>query len=257
MANIADTISNGLTALTSGLGAAISGNATSGFSDSSGYNMSTSEGGSQSTSVSDSASNAYSVSGATSDSTSRSITYGREASANDIQRAAEANAIQERMWKEQADYNASEAQKDRDFQAYMANTAYQRVVKDMIAAGLNPLLAVQNGGAATPTGAMASSGLAQSHKATTYAQQESSSKSHSESYSESKSESKSHGESQSSSYQKGYSEGANNAHSETTNNAREFIKNLDGLLNGGSSGKSQSSTKSGGGGNFRGHGATR
>ena len=253
MADIAQTIQNGVQTLTSGLGAAISGGASSGFSDSSGYTTSSNEGGSQGTSVSDSSASAKSTSDAVSDSSSQSTTYGREASAEDIKRAAEANAIQEAMWKAQADYNATEAQKDRDFQAYMANTSYQRVVKDMIAAGLNPMLAVQNGGAATPTGAMASSGLAQAHKATTYAQVESSSKSHSESHSKSESKSKSHSESQSSSYQKGYSEGANSAHSETTNNAREFIKNLDGLLNGGSSGKDQ--TKKGG--NFRGHGATR
>lgn len=55
-------------------------------------------------------------------------------------------------------FNAEEAQKQRDFEEWMSSTAYQRQVKDMQAAGVNPAMAMQtSGGAATPSGASASS----------------------------------------------------------------------------------------------------
>lgn len=59
-------------------------------------------------------------------------------------------------------YNAIEAKKQREWQAEMRSTQYQTAVADMEAAGLNPALAYQQGGAGTPGGAAASGGVSNS-----------------------------------------------------------------------------------------------
>ena len=52
--------------------------------------------------------------------------------------------------------NSYQAKKNRDFQASMSNSSYQRATQDMLKAGLNPSLMYGSGqGASTPSGAMA------------------------------------------------------------------------------------------------------
>lgn len=75
------------------------------------------------------------------------------------------------VWKQTSAYNAAEAQKNRDWQEEMSNTAYQRAMADMRAAGLNPILAYTQGGASTPGGASASTGTLSGAMGTGYSYQ--------------------------------------------------------------------------------------
>ena len=52
-------------------------------------------------------------------------------------------------------FNAEQAQINRDWQERLSNTAHRREVQDLIAAGFNPLLTTQGSGASTPSGATA------------------------------------------------------------------------------------------------------
>ena len=55
-------------------------------------------------------------------------------------------------------YNSAEAAAERAFQKEMRGTAYQDTVKDMIAAGINPILAATNGATSSTSGASANIG---------------------------------------------------------------------------------------------------
>lgn len=83
------------------------------------------------------------------------------------QSAERANEFQKAMWEKTAEYNAAQAQIQRDWDERMAATAYQRTMADMKAAGLNPILAYMNGASSFGSGAHASIGSSSSAQAST------------------------------------------------------------------------------------------
>jgi len=69
---------------------------------------------------------------------------------------AGSNATNLKIAADTREFNSREAAIARDWQQGMSNTAYQRSMRDMKDAGLNPMLAFSQGGASSPGGASAS-----------------------------------------------------------------------------------------------------
>lgn len=71
--------------------------------------------------------------------------------------AATARQSDERAMERTMNFNSAEALANRNFQERMSNTQYQRGTADMMAAGINPMLAFHQGGASSPSGGQATS----------------------------------------------------------------------------------------------------
>ena len=164
-----------IAALIGGLGGALSGSSGSGGSQQSGQSVSNSTSNYKSDSFSD----------------SWSRTYGSEATAKSYAEAIKAHERQQQFFDETMKYNATEAYAQRAFNEMMGNTIYTRSIKNMMEAGINPILAANMGlsGASVNSGAAASISTPSTFMGQTFADQASAS--HSESHASGGSESSS------------------------------------------------------------------
>lgn len=83
------------------------------------------------------------------------VQMAREQMAFSADQAAKANA-----------FSATAAKNQQDYEERMSNTSYQRATADMKAAGINPMLAIDQGGAGTPSVSAPSGDAASSSGAT-------------------------------------------------------------------------------------------
>ena len=92
-------------------------------------------------------------------SESFSKTFGSEATAKSYAEAIRADERQRRLMQETQAYNSLEAAIQRGWQEKMANSVYTRSVKNMIEAGINPVLAASAGLSAANVGSGAAANI--------------------------------------------------------------------------------------------------